>query len=510
MTTKRDVLDAALRQDLSAFIEKSFQTVAPGETYAPNWHIECIAGHLRQCVDGDIRRLIITLPPRHLKSICASVAFPAWVLGKDPTRKIICASYSSDLARKHAVDSRSVMESDWYGKLFPKTRIDPQKNTEQEMKTTRKGFRYSTSLGGTLAGRGGNLIIIDDPIKPGDAMSEAERARVKQWYDGTLYSRLDNKRKDVIVLLMQRVHVDDLVDHVLEKENWVHLNIPAIAEREEKYRIADDADYIREAGELLHPEREDEDALEDIKTNLGSYHFAAQYQQCPVPPGGNMIQWRWLRTYEEVPDPSKFDRVVQSWDTASETNELNDYSVCTTWGVKGPDYYLIDVVRERLEYPDLKRRVIAEARKQEAPTVLIEYTGSGISLVQEFCREGPIRPIRIKPKGDKILRMSTQTAKIEAGRVLIPERAHGLYEFQTEVLAFPHGRHDDQVDSMAQFLKWIDVKQWQELPWERKPGRVRKQGRPRKPGRRKRDDDGLLVMADPYGPPGSLVRVILR
>lgn len=489
MSSRPIDLNALVQQDLSSFIEKSFQALAPGETYHHNWHIDCLAWHLQQCLDGNIKRLIITLPPRHLKSICASVAFPAWALAQDPTRKLICVSYSNELTRKLALDFRSIMDSNWYRKLFPKTRAHRRKDTELEFMTSKRGFRLGTSLGGSLTGRGGNFIIIDDPIKPAEAMSEAERERVKQWYDNTLYSRLDNKREDVIILVMQRVHVDDLVGHVLEKEDWVQVNIPAIAEQEETYQIGDDEFYTRPAGEILQESREDAAALEAIKATLGSYNFSAQYQQCPVPPGGNMVQWEWFKTYKKCPAWSDFDQIVQSWDTASKAEELHDYSVCTTWGVLGSDYYLLDVVRERLEYPDLRRRVISEARRCVADTVLIEDAGSGTLLVQDLrmaaSRQRNIpRPIAIRPRGDKVTRMAAQTAKIEAGQVLIPESAPWLHDFQLEVLAFPNGRHDDQVDSMAQFLRWIARRQYRDGPRER-PDPVRPLGRPRSPGRRR-------------------------
>jgi hypothetical protein len=172
------LLDALLRTDLAAFIEKAYLTTAPSQPYVRNWHIELIADALTKCQNGEIRRLIINLPPRSLKSLCASVAFPAWVLGKRPETRIICASYSDELAGKHARDCRSVIESDWYKKAFMRTRINPSKRSEREFETTATGYRLSTSLGGTLTGRGGSLIIIDDPLKPQDALSEARRGKM--------------------------------------------------------------------------------------------------------------------------------------------------------------------------------------------------------------------------------------------------------------------------------------------------------------------------------------------
>ncbi|MDO8432186.1 MAG: hypothetical protein Q7S58_07215, partial [Candidatus Binatus sp.] len=218
---ERLLIKYRLRNDLSTFIHRTFLTVAPAQPYLRNWHIDAMAYHLEQCASGAIKRLIITLPPRYGKSICASVAFPAFVLGRDPSKRIICASYSENLAGKHAGDCRAVMESDWYRGVFPGTRISRDKNTELNYVTTRHGFRFSTSVGGTLTGRGGNLIIIDDPINPEGAMSETKRASVNNCFDSTLYSRLDSKRDDVIILIMQRLHLDDLAGYVMAREPWV-------------------------------------------------------------------------------------------------------------------------------------------------------------------------------------------------------------------------------------------------------------------------------------------------
>ena len=208
--------------------------MAPGQQFHINWHIYAMAWHLQQCANGNIKRLLITLPPRHLKSISASVAFPAWVLGHDPTKRIICASYSAELANKHARDCRGVMDAPWYRQAFDKTGLSRDKNAEMDFMTTRGGYRYSTSVGGTLTGRGGNMLIIDDPIKAEDAMSDARRSAVNDWFGSTAYSRLDSKRNDVIILIMQRLHLDDLAGYVMQSEPWVHLNLPAIAEVEER------------------------------------------------------------------------------------------------------------------------------------------------------------------------------------------------------------------------------------------------------------------------------------
>jgi predicted phage terminase large subunit-like protein len=292
-------------------------------------------------------------------------------------------------------------------------------------------------------------------MKPADGMSDTKRETVKQWFDNTLYTRLDSKRDDVIILVMQRLHIDDLVGHVLESGDWVHLDLPAIADEPQSIAIGDDEVHHRKIGDVLHADREPRETLEHIKETIGSQAFSAQYQQAPVPPGGGLIKKSWFRFYRDPPNRSGV-RMVQSWDTASKADEIHDYSVCTTWLADGKDYYLIDVFRDRLEYPELKRRVIAEAQHHGAKTVLIEDSGSGTHLIQELQRGNAVRPIGCKPKGDKVTRMSAQSAKIEGGQVYLPERAPWLKDFLVEMMHFPHGRHDDQVDSVSQFLAWID------------------------------------------------------
>jgi predicted phage terminase large subunit-like protein len=456
---ERQLIRLMLRADLSTFIRQTFRTVAPAQPYLHSWHIEAMAWHLEQCAFGAIKRLVITLPPRNGKSICASVAFPAWVLGRDPSKRIICASYSENLAGKHAGDCRTVMESDWYRSAFPGTTISPDQNAELNYVTTRQGFRYSTSVGGTLTGRGGNLIIVDDPINPEGAMSELRRSAVNNWFDSTLYSRLDSKRDDVIILIMQRLHVDDLAGYVMPREQWTHLNLPAIAESEQRIQIGDGEYHTRKVGNLLHEEREPREVLEKLKVTLGSFNFSAQYQQTPLSLDGGIIKWRWFQFFDALPARVPNDRIVQSWDTASKSNELNDYSVCTSWLVQGNRYYLFDVLREKLDYPDLKRRVMAHASRHNANSVLIEDKSSGTQLVQDISHEntsGIPNPIGVPPQGDKITRMSAQSAKIEAGQVYLPKQAPWLGDLEAELLRFPRGRYDDQVDSISQFLNWIE------------------------------------------------------
>jgi len=454
-------LEAALRVDLAAFIQAAFEEVVPGSRFVPNWHIEAIAYHLEQVFTGAIKRLIITVPPRYLKSICASVAFPAWILGHDPTRRIVTVSYGDDLAGKHALDCRRIMESPRYRRLFPATRLSRSKNTEAEYVTTRGGYRYSASVGGALTGRGGSLIICDDLLKPADALSDARRQAVNDWFDNTLYSRLDNKAEDAIVIVMQRLHLEDLVGHVLEQGGWVHLKLPAMAEHDEKIPIGPGRLYERRRGELLHEAREPQAILEQIRKTLGPYTFSAQYQQLPVPVEGSILQWRWFRRYKgayQVRKPG--DIIIQSWDPATTPGENSDYSVCTTWLVRDQKYFLIDIFRERLDYPDLRRAVYQLIERWRPNEVVIEAMNSGRALFQELRRQaidgrGPLQLMQIlsaAPRDSKVTRMAVHTPVIESGKVLLPESAPWLDSLYAEIVQFPHGRYDDQADSISQFL----------------------------------------------------------
>jgi hypothetical protein len=201
--------------------------------------------------------------------------------------------------------------------------------------TTDQGTRMATSVGGVLTGRGADLILIDDPMKPDEALSETRRKAVNDWYDNTLLSRLNDKNNGSIIIIMQRLHQDDLVGHVLEQEDWDVLSFPAIADKDETHLIENPFGtrlFKRNAGDALHPERESLTIYQTIRQTIGEYNFTSQYQQNPSPPGGAMVKTGWLKFYEPGEQPAEFSRIVQSWDTANKATELSDFSVCTTWG----------------------------------------------------------------------------------------------------------------------------------------------------------------------------------
>lgn len=454
-------VSAARRTHFSLFLMKVFETLHPGEPpLRLPWYLHSMCYALTEVRAGRKRRLVITVPPRHLKSITASVAFVAWLLGHEPSLKIMVASYSQDLARLHSNLTRTVMETSWYRSDFPRTRISDRGNRALELETSAGGVRKAVSVGGSITGFGADIIIVDDCMKADEARSQAMRDEVRGWFDNTLSTRLNDKARGIIVSIQQRLHQDDLPAYMLEK-GYEHLNLPAIAEKQERVLVGTDRWHERHVGDLLNPERESREVLDQLRRDLGPAVFAAQYQQDPVAPEGNLLRWEWFGTYDELPERHEFLKVVQSWDTGMSAAPTSDFSVCTTWGFHRELYkwYLVDVFRQRLDFPDLKRAIIRLKRDWKTDAVIVENAGSGISLWQELRASGPFQPVMINPVGCKEERFAGCLAEVEAGNLLLPVDAPWLPAFRSELKAFPNGRHDDQADSFSQFIGY-QLRHW--------------------------------------------------
>jgi predicted phage terminase large subunit-like protein len=452
---ERRVLDAITRQDFETFAKRAFRELHGGQSLTDNWHVRSICWHLEQIRIATINKLIIAMPPRSLKSFLASVAFPAFVHGHDPGRKIICASYAQALSTKHHNDYRTLLKSPFYREIFRGTRVSPEKDTEGETVLTAGGMRLATSVGGTLTGRGGDIVILDDPLKADDAMSETRRRAAIEWYSTTLVSRLNDKRTGAIIIISQRLHMDDLIGFVLSnsRAGWEVLELPAIAQRDYRVSIGDDLYRLYRKDDVLQPGREPLEVLEQLRTTMGSDAFSAQYLQEPVPPGGNMFKRDWVLRYDNVTASEPRDEIIQSWDTAQKDGPSNDWSVCTTFLKRGGLFFLLDCFRKRLDYPDLRASAISLASRHQPKMVIVEDTGVGTALIAELRRAGiNVRPSR--PEKGKETRAAVQTAVFEGGRVYLPKKAPWLDELEAELFAFPGSRHDDQVDSICQALAY--------------------------------------------------------
>jgi len=453
-----DVLLHLQREHLYFFVWQVFNELeAESATkFIPNWHIQAMCYELECMIRGENLRLVITMPPRHLKSITVAVALSAWLLGRDPSTKIIVASYGLDLARKHAFDCRRVMESAWYRKLFPRTRLAARGNTHDEFRTTFGGGRKAVSIGGAVTGHGADWIIIDDLMKAGEANSPVELERAQTFIESSLMTRFNNYEQGRLVAVQQRLHELDPAGHLLAKGTFRHLNLPAIAEEETKIQISRRRFHIRRTGEALFPEWMSLEALHRLKKEQGAAAFAMQYQQNPISAEGSALQWEWFGVYDTPPPRQRTELLVQSWDTATSADSRSNYSVCTTWGFCEEKWYLLDVVRRQLSFPELKQQALALVSHWNPDKVLIEDAMSGRPLLQEL-RDGDRgrgRYVAITPKLDKVTRFAAALAPIEEGVVLLPREAHWLPGFKRELQGFPRSAHDDQVDSVSQFLTW--------------------------------------------------------
>lgn len=455
MINQKKQFNYAISHNFNMFAEHVFKTLRPGKNYP---YIETIATKL--IIDSLLRmerdeynHMVINIPPRSLKSTLISVAFTAWILGQDPAAQIVCISYNDDLAKDFSNSTRKIMESEWYKAAFPKTKLSPTKNTETKFETTKNGSRTAISLQGGITGKGGEWIIIDDPQKPDDVLSEIIRTRTNQIFDNTVLSRLNNKVKDKIIIVGQRLHVDDFYSHVKRFSTWHELVIPAIAEFDEEFKLLSGELIKRVKGSVINPKIEPLDILLQMKAGMTDYNFSAQYQQSPIPEKGNIINFEYFPTYTYGNYPP-FSHILQSWDIALSTGDNNDYSVCITAGIhldKGW-IYILDITRGKWELPDLTEKVVQMRNHFNARHVIIEDSPISKGLIQQIEKDY-FSVITHKPEFSKVVRANNQTFKIKAGEVILPQDVPWLEAFKSEVLAFPKGAHDDQVDALIQLLE---------------------------------------------------------
>jgi predicted phage terminase large subunit-like protein len=453
MISSKIVAKYLIKNDLYSFINKVFDTINPGINYQPNWHIELISDYLNAVQNGEIKRLIINLPPRSLKSVCISVAWPAWLLAHDPTKRILAASYSQTLSVKHSLDCRFVLSSDWYSQIFPKTILSKNHNQKSKFLTTLNGFRFATSVGGSVTGEGGDYLILDDPHNPSHINSPKLRIKVIEWFDQTFLTRLNDKSKGAVIIVMQRLHAEDLTAHLLANSNsWEHLKIPSEFQESVSYHILDKR-YNFKSGETLHQMRDSSATLQQLQIEIGSNNYQAQYLQQPIANSISLLQSQDISFYTTL--PLKFDYFIHSWDTAIQVSEDADYSVGICFGVIDKIYYLITMDRARYAYPHLKIQVEKLANSYNPKHILIEDKASGQQLIQDLRFENHSNIIGIKPKLDKITRFAAIISLFQSGRLLLPQNSPFKNSVIEEITTFPHSKNDDIVDAISQFLNFI-------------------------------------------------------
>jgi len=442
------------------------------ENYLSPPHIKLLASKLEAVERGDIRRLAIFMPPRHGKSILTSEFFPAWYMGRNPDKYIICSTYAQDLADDFGRKVRNQLQDKRYTDIFPDAELSTDSSSMRRFNTTKGGVYYAVGAGSAITGRGAHLLLIDDPIKGREeADSAAMRKNLLDWYRATAYTRL--MPNGSVILIQTRWHEDDLAGWILKEtghEGWDVIELPAILNE----RAAGMLDL--EEGDPLWKESYPIERLEEIKKTIGTREWSSLYAQKPSVEEGNIIKRWWWKTWTRE-QPPEMDYILQSWDTAYTVTETSDYSACTTWGVfsgeGGYNLFLIDSFREKLTFPELKNQAVHLYNEHQPDLVLVEAKASGWSLVQELMRTGiPITPFNPK-KMDKLARVHSVAPLFEGGRIWAPDTDESA-DVMNQFAMFPNTKHDDLVDSTTQALLrlrkgWM-VSHPQDVPMEEATG----------------------------------------
>jgi predicted phage terminase large subunit-like protein len=471
-----------LSGELSAYIREAWHIVEPRRDYVHGWHIDAICEHLTACTRREIKNLIINIPPRHMKSLSVVVFWPTWTWTWAPGSQWLTASYAMELAVRDAVKSRRIIQSPWYqarwGHIF---QLSGDQNRKMRYENDQGGHRIASGLKGKSLGEGGDYLIIDDPLKQSEADSDAARETSNDFWDQTMSTRGNDPDTVVKVIIMQRLHNDDLTGHVLEKArknemlHYEHLCLPAEYEPRTYASAIDFEDPRDEPDALLWPERFSREALETLKAEIGSEReVAAQLQQRPAPEAGNIFQRTWWaegRNRWDAESRAASNRCIGRWisfDTALKDDEANDY---TAWGVYElwPDYRLAkrDAEWKRLQFPQLASEIEDQARRWnydgKLKGILIEDKGSGTSALQTL-RQGAEEWIarllvEFNPTGSKVYRARQASVWCDRDMVLLPGPSVSvpwLLEWEETLYDFPAVTHDDTVDEFSMAIIYLE------------------------------------------------------
>jgi predicted phage terminase large subunit-like protein len=450
-TNDKELIRRLLRTDLNAYADRVFLASMSPNAYRPTWLTQAITAALQKMIDGPVRRQIILTPPRMGKSIITSVAFPAFLFVQNPATRFMAISHSDALATKHHNAFRNIVRSSWSRPLNPNLRFatahkgqETIRDTARIIETTQHGFRYSTSMSGSITGEGADWIAMDDPMNATHANSEAERNRVNAAYDEAIASRL-NSKDGRMLLIMQRLHADDLAGHLISKGGWNVLRIPAIGEADTEYDLGNGRTYLRKKGTLIDEERFGWPDIEERRRDLGSIAFQAQYQQDPEPPGGQIFKRAWLNLVDELPE---FERTVVSVDIAT-TEGGGDYSVVLVWGIRDGIWYLTHRYRKQVSFTALTKQILIVDIKHEPDLIMVERNGIGNALIDRLREVGRRNVDGAHVGVDKEDRARGITPIMERGEVKIWRKIPDLESFINELLSFPSGKYDDQVDAFT-------------------------------------------------------------
>lgn len=459
-----------LEYKLMDFVTRAWHILEPATELQWNWHLGVISEYLTLIQNQDFKNvfgqhsegIIFNVPPRTMKSLLISVFFPAWVWTIKPERRFMFVSYSEKLSTQHSIYRRAVMESDWYqqrwGTVF---RFSKDQNLKHHYENSCRGAMFATGMQSTATGLGGDILIFDDPLNPEQALSDAEREAVNLRFDTTFRSRINDPKTGVKIIVMQRLHELDLTGHVLSKERdrWMHVSLPAIAEKPEDVAFAiSEKPHHRNPGDLLWEERLSQAFLDSQRIGMGSWAFAGQYQQNPAPLDGGIIKRAWVRFYREL--PASFDYLVQSWDCTFTGGDRSDYVAGQVWGRSGGTYYMLPYrIYERLDFAPTRAAIKScHTLFPKANAILIEDKANGPAVIDELRKEIAVI-VPVSPSGGKLSRAQAMAPLWEAGSVQLPDpQVFNLPWMETyihNICTFPRAAHDDDVDATSQALTYM-------------------------------------------------------
>lgn len=453
-----------LRGSLYDFVKMAWPVVEPGIPFLDNWHIEEVCNHLEAVHRGEIKRLVINIPPGGMKSRLVSVFWQAWIWIRTPGFRAIFASYDGNLVFRDAKDTLTLIRTQWFQERWGDRFAVAKSVAISDHKNNLSGWRYCTSVKGPVTGRHADLIVVDDPLKPKD-VTKLGLADAKNWWKGTLASRLRDLSTGRKVIIMQRLHDEDLAGYVINNEgheNWVHLRLPMRYEAKYPCKTLWGGDRRTEEGDLLWPKRFPEAELFALETTLGPQATAAQMQQRPAPEGGAIFLREWFKHYDVVPDD--LDEVIQSWDCTFKGLDTSDYVVGQVWGRKGGSYYLLDQVRARMSFTATVAAIRSMSRRYpKAVTKIIEAKANGDAVIDSLTQgvpgveEGLSGLVPVEPEGGKIARAHAVTGLFKAGNVFHPNPQTCTWcdSHREELASFPTGANDDVVDACSQALTYL-------------------------------------------------------
>jgi len=470
---KRDMMESILYgASLKDFIAGCWHVIEPGVEYTDGWFIDCISEHMTAVRDGQIKRLNINIPPRHMKSIMVSIAFPCWVWTTQPDKRFITSSYALALSNSMSRRRRLILESDWYKRLWGDVvQLAKDQNAKGSYENTSGGGMFATSTGGSVTGFGADFLVADDLLNAMDSGSGATREAANMWFNEAFCTRLNNQKTGAIVNVSQRLHENDIPGMLMELGGtWESLVIPARYEGKKTFSTSlAYEDPRNEENEALWKERIGKNELDKLETQIGPQSFASQFQQRPTPAGGQIFKTAWIRHYTTFDDglhkyyqfttkdgtAKTIDendcQVFVTADLAITKNTTSDYTVVSVWALTPDcDLILIDMLRDRLDNPQ-QIALFKDAFYRYSPSFMaIESVGYQLSVVQQLLQQGiPVVAYSPNGKGDKVVRATPAAVMMGNGKVYFPKHVHFSGIVVNEMAMFPLGSHDDFVDTLS-------------------------------------------------------------